>query len=113
MQTSLTRMLGVDHPIIQAPIGGLSNPRLAAAVSNAGGLGMLALTWSDPDEVRAAIRTTRALTEHPFGINLILAWPQEERLAVVLEEGVQIVSFFWEIPRRTFPPSTRPERGRS
>lgn len=98
MDTSLTRMLGLEHPVVQAPIGGLSNPRLAAAVSNAGGLGMIALTWADPDAVRATIRATRELTDRPFGINLILAWPQAERLAIVLEEGVRIVSFFWGDP---------------
>ena len=55
METSVTRLLGIEHPIIQAPIGGLSVPALAGAVSNAGGLGMMAITWMSPDEIRAAI----------------------------------------------------------
>jgi nitronate monooxygenase len=64
---------------------------------------MLALTWSDPDAVRAAIQTTRALTDRPFGINLILDWPQEERLAVALDAGARIVSFFWGDPAPLVP----------
>ena len=59
MQTSVTRFLGIEDPIVQAPIGGLSNPRLAAAVSNAGGLGMIAMTWMAPDEIREVVRATR------------------------------------------------------
>lgn len=98
MQTSVTRILGTEQPIIQAPIGGLSNPRLAAAVSNAGGLGMIAMTWAEPDEIRESVRATQALTTQPFGINLIIEERQDERLAVVLESGVKIVSFFWGDP---------------
>jgi nitronate monooxygenase len=98
LETELTRRLGLEAPIIQAPIGGLASPELASAVANAGGLGMLAQTWSEPDELRAAIRETRDLTDRPFGVNLILEWPQDERVAICLEEGVRIVSFFWGDP---------------
>jgi nitronate monooxygenase len=98
MQTSVTRILGIEQPIVQAPIGGLSNPRLAAAVSNAGGLGMIAMTWMEPDEIRQAIRSTQALTSEPFGINLIIDEDQTERVAAVLESGVKVVSFFWGDP---------------
>jgi nitronate monooxygenase len=49
METAFTRLLGIEHPIIQAPIGALANPRLAAAVSNAGGLGMLTLGGTERD----------------------------------------------------------------
>ncbi|WP_319944165.1 nitronate monooxygenase [Mesorhizobium sp. AR10] len=76
-------------------MGGATSPQFAAAVSNAGGLGMLALGWSPPEAVRAEIRATKALTERPFGVNLVLTYPQEERLAICLEEGVAVVSFFW------------------
>lgn len=97
-QTSLSRLLNIDLPIIQAPIGRAACPPLAAAVSNAGGLGMLALTWLDPDGVRNAIRETQSLTDHPFGVNLILEWSQEERIKVCLEERVLVISFFWGDP---------------
>jgi len=56
---------------------------------------MLALSWHPPEQVRAEIRRTRELTQRPFGVNLVLAFPQAERLAICLEEGVGLISFFW------------------
>ncbi|MBV8836696.1 MAG: nitronate monooxygenase [Alphaproteobacteria bacterium] len=95
MKTALCDRLGIAVPIIQAPMGGAVGPALAAAVSNAGGLGML-VPWRAPIEVvRQQIRDMRALTSHPFGVNLVLEFPQEERLEACLEEGVRIISFFW------------------
>jgi NAD(P)H-dependent flavin oxidoreductase YrpB (nitropropane dioxygenase family) len=67
----LVEFLGIEFPIIQAPIGSAASPQLAAAVSNAGGLGMLALSWKDLQAVRRAIRDTRELTSLPFGANLV------------------------------------------
>src|SRR5437660_10596647 len=99
MRTALCEQLGIEVPIVQAPMGGASCPALAAAVSEAGGLGMLALSWHPPQAMRAEIRGTRALTGRPFGVNLVLAFPQEERFAVCLEEGVKVISFFWGDPR--------------
>jgi NAD(P)H-dependent flavin oxidoreductase YrpB (nitropropane dioxygenase family) len=84
--------------VIQAPVGSASCPALAAAVSNAGGLGMLALSWRKVDAIQRLIRETKALTSRPFGVNLVLEWPQEARLRACLEEGVGIVSFFWGEP---------------
>ena len=98
LQTSLCDLLNIELPIIQAPIGGAATPALAAAVSNAGGLGMLPLTFDEPETVRDLIRQTRQLTARPFGANFILQWPQQERLQVCLEEGVPVVSFFWGDP---------------
>ena len=79
-------------------MGGAVGPALAAAVSNAGGLGMLVLWRADPDTMRKQIRETRALTAKPFGVNLNLEFPQEERLDVCLAEKVPIISFFWRDP---------------
>jgi NAD(P)H-dependent flavin oxidoreductase YrpB (nitropropane dioxygenase family) len=59
---------------------------------------MLPLTWHNLEEVRRIIRQTRQLTDRPFGVNLILHWPQHERLKVCLEEGIRVVSFFWGDP---------------
>ncbi len=101
--TSLCRMAGIDVPIVQAPIGGLARPELAAAVSNAGALGMLSLTWADRETVTATVARTRQLTDRPFGVNLILAWPQEERLGWLLDAGVPIVSFHWGEPGPLVP----------
>src|SRR5262245_31732350 len=76
MQTALCKLLGIDVPIIQAPMGGAVGPAIAAAVSNAGALGMLVLWRADVEEVRRQIRETRSLTRRPFGVNLNLEFPQ-------------------------------------
>jgi len=97
-ETRFTRLAGIEVPIVQAPIGGLARPELAAAVSNAGGLGMLALTWSDGELIAAHLRRVGELTTRPVGVNLILVWDQSERLRQVLDAGIRIVSFFWGDP---------------
>lgn len=95
MKTSLCSTLGIELPIIQAPIGSATTPELAAAVSNSGGLGMLSVTWRTETEIKELIRQTQALTDKPFGINLVLEFEVMSKLKVCLEEGVKIVSFFW------------------
>ena len=90
--------LGINIPIVQAPMGGAIGPALAAAVSNAGGLGTLALCGADMDALRRQVRETRALTSKPFAVNLNLEFPQEERLDACLQECVPIISFFWREP---------------
>lgn len=97
-QTRLCRRLGLEHPIIQAPIGSASRPELVAAVANGGGLGMLAGSWLSPESLRSSIRATRALTARPFGVNLVLEWDQTERLEVALAEGVGVISLTWGDP---------------
>lgn len=72
MKTGLTKLLGIEYPIIQAPIGSATCPELAAAVSNAGGVGSLALSWSTNDLTRESIRKTKQLTSNPFAVNLVL-----------------------------------------
>jgi nitronate monooxygenase len=67
---ALLSLLGIEHPIIQAPMAGVSTPALAAAVSNGGGLGSLGLGASNVEQSRASIRATRALTSRPFNVNL-------------------------------------------
>lgn len=96
--TPLTRLLSIRYPLVQAPVGSASTPELVAAVSNAGALGMLSITWRSLEETRQVIRETRHLTDKPFGVNLVLHWDPAERLAIALEEGVPIVSFFWGDP---------------
>jgi nitronate monooxygenase len=80
---------------VLAPMGGAVTPKLAAAVSNAGGLGVLPLTWTSPEDIATAVDETRQRTQRPFGVNLGLAWDQRDRLAAALVAGVRIVSFFW------------------
>jgi NAD(P)H-dependent flavin oxidoreductase YrpB (nitropropane dioxygenase family) len=82
-------MLGIEQPIVQAPMAAI--PPLAAAVSNAGALGMVTLTWSD--DAGAVIRDTAALTARPFGGNLVLTSDHHRRLDQALEAGLRIVSF--------------------
>src|SRR5262249_46871230 len=90
--------VGIDVPIVLAPMGGAVGPELCAAVSNAGGLGMIPLWWEEPEAVRAGIAKVRAMTSRPFGVNLNLNWPQEERFELCLAEGVRIISLFWGEP---------------
>jgi NAD(P)H-dependent flavin oxidoreductase YrpB (nitropropane dioxygenase family) len=99
LQTPFCRGLGLTAPVVQAPVGSAATPELAAAVSNAGGLGMLALSWTDPGSVRERVRAARALTDRPFGVNLVLEWPQHERVRACAEESVAVVSTFWGDPR--------------
>jgi nitronate monooxygenase len=94
VKTPVCELLGIDQPIVQAPMAAI--PELAAAVSNAGALGMLTLTWSD--DAGAVVRETAGLTARPFGGNLVLADDQHRRLDQALEAGLRVVSFMWGDP---------------
>jgi nitronate monooxygenase len=89
-------LLGIEHPLVQAPIGPAAVPRLVAAVSNAGALGMLGLTWSA--DTAALVRETAAMTSGPFGGNFVLAWDQHARLEDALDAGLRIVSLSFGDP---------------
>ncbi|KAM0899093.1 hypothetical protein ACQ4PT_021526 [Festuca glaucescens] len=95
-------ILGFDYGVVQAPLGpDISGPELAAAVANAGGIGLLRLPdWPAPDHVRELIRRTRSLTERPFGAAIALPFPHEENLRVVLEEKLAMLQVYWgEFPK--------------
>ncbi|HXW46465.1 MAG TPA: nitronate monooxygenase [Streptosporangiaceae bacterium] len=94
MRTPVCEMLGIEQPIVQAPMAAI--PELAAAVSNAGALGMVTLTWSD--DAGDTVRQTAALTTRPFGGNLVLTEDQHRRLDQALNAGLRIVSFMWGAP---------------
>jgi nitronate monooxygenase len=83
--------------VLQAPIGRASTPSLVAAVSQAGGLGILAASWTDPAELRTELATIRALTQKPFAVNLVLAFDQKNRLSLLLEEGAPAITFSWGV----------------
>jgi len=88
MNDSITRLLGIEHPIIQAPMVGVSTPQLAAAVSNAGGLGSIGIGASTVAQARAMIAETRGLTDKPFNVNLFChrpAMPDAQRESAWLE----------------------------
>ncbi len=96
VRTPVCDLLGIEQPVIQAPVGSAAVPRLAAAVSDAGALGMVALTWTA--DVAQVVGQTAALTSRPFGGNLVLQWDQHRRLAAALEAGLRIVSLTWGDP---------------
>jgi nitronate monooxygenase len=95
LETDLCRLLKIQYPIIQAPIGSAVSPELVAAVLNAGAFGFHALSWKSPEDIRLYLSKTQALSQHPFGVNLVLAWSQFERLKICLDEGVRVFSFSW------------------
>src|SRR5690606_24910397 len=72
---SITQLLGIEHPIIQAPMVGVSTPALAAAVSTAGALGSIGIGACTPAQARAMLEETRALTSRPFNVNLFCHRP--------------------------------------
>jgi NAD(P)H-dependent flavin oxidoreductase YrpB (nitropropane dioxygenase family) len=99
VKTPLCQFLGIEYPIIAAPMGpDLSGPELVAAVSNAGGLGILQAQLAPPPLFREQIQRVRELTNKPFGVNLLLHFPVEEQVAICVDERVPIVSFFWGDP---------------
>jgi NAD(P)H-dependent flavin oxidoreductase YrpB (nitropropane dioxygenase family) len=103
MRTALCERLGIDFPVIQAPIGGASGPELAAAVSGAGGLGSISLTGHRADAVRERIEVVRRRTDRPFVANFILSYAIEEAFAAALAARAPIVSLFWGDPRPWAP----------
>jgi len=93
MNTRLTRMLGIAHPIVLPGMTYVAVPQLVAAVSEAGGLGILASGGMPPDECRAAIREVRARTDKPFGVGCSLKMPGAADCArVALEERVSVIN---------------------
>ena len=95
MKTRLTELLGIEHPIMLAGMGFLADdPNLVAAVSNAGGLGLLATGVLTPEQTRAAVREVRALTDKPFGANVTLQFDYaRENAVVLLEEKVPVINW--------------------
>lgn len=88
----ITSLFGIQYPIIQGGMVWCSGWRLASAVSNVGGLGLLGAGSMHPETLREHIRKCRAATDRPFGVNIPLMYPQiEEIMAIVAEEGVKIV----------------------
>lgn len=92
--TRLTKLLGIEHPLILPGMSWISTPQLVAAVSNAGGLGILATGPLSAEETRKSIREIRELTDKPFGIGATLLMPgAKENAQVALEEKVPVINF--------------------
>lgn len=102
LHTPLCDLLGVRHPILNAGIGMAAGPQLAAAVTNAGGFGVLGGGGAPVGVVRQRIAETRALTDGPFGVNIILGEPAEpgdvEHVEAIAASGVAAIILFWGDP---------------
>ncbi len=104
MRTGLCELLGIDVPVLGAPMGPeIMSLELAAAVSNAGGLGIISFGGYPPTALRERIRTLRTLTSKPFGVNVLLDGPHMPIPAAAfaeacIEERVPVLSFFWGDP---------------
>jgi len=97
-ESRLANRLGLKYPILQAPIGSMAGVELPAAVSNAGGLGSLALTWTPKETAVELVRNLQAQTNRPFFVNYVLAFPILS-LNEILEAGVRVVTFAWGNPK--------------
>ena len=93
INSCLCEMLGIEYPVFQGGMAWISDGKLAAAVSNGGGLGIIAAGNADADYVRAQIKTAKELTDKPFGVNIMLLSPYADAVAeVVAEEKVSVVT---------------------
>jgi enoyl-[acyl-carrier protein] reductase II len=93
VKTSITKLLGIEYPVIQGGMAWVAEHHLAAAVSEAGGLGIIGAASAPAEVVREEIRRAKALTKKPIGVNIMLMNPNAPEVAkVVIEEGVQVVT---------------------
>ncbi|MDD7740601.1 MAG: enoyl-[acyl-carrier-protein] reductase FabK [Fusicatenibacter sp.] len=93
MKTEVTKLLGIEYPIIQGGMAWVAEHHLAAAVSEAGGLGLIGASAAPAEWVREQIRAAKELTDKPFGVNIMLMSPYADDVAkVVAEEGVKVVT---------------------
>lgn len=93
MKTRITELLGIEYPIIQGGMAWVAEYHLAAAVSNAGGLGLIGAASAPEDVIRTQIREAKKLTDKPFGVNVMLLSPYADEVAkVVVEEGIKVVT---------------------
>ena len=93
MKTRITELLGIEYPIIQGGMAWVAEHKLAAAVSNAGGFGLIGGASASADIIREEIRKAKELTDKPFGVNVMLMSPHADDVAkVVVEEGIKAVT---------------------
>ena len=92
--TKITEMIGIKYPIFQGGMAWVADHHIAAAVSNAGGLGIIGCGGADENWIRDQIHKCRELTDKPFGVNVMLMNPRAPQIAEVLaEEKVKVVDF--------------------
>lgn len=108
MKTRITELFGIKHPIIQGAMSWVSFPPLVAAVSNAGGLGLLGAAFMTPEELEKNIQLIKAGTDKPFGVNFMPGRPQlDDLLDVIIQEKVPVASYGKGNPK-TIIERTRP-----
>lgn len=99
--TRITQMLGIDYPIVQAPMGWIARSQLASSVSNAGGLGIIETSSGELDAVRAEIGKMRTLTDKPFGVNIAQLFVRDPTIVdFVIKQGVRFVTTSAGDPRK-------------
>jgi NAD(P)H-dependent flavin oxidoreductase YrpB (nitropropane dioxygenase family) len=104
LKTRFCERFGIDAPVLVAPMGpDLTGPELVAAVSNAGGFGILQAQLCPPPLLQQQIRYLRALTTRPFGVNFVLYFPHRDGIQVCIDERVAALSFFWGDPAEFIP----------
>ena len=104
MKTRVTELLGIEYPIIQGGMAWVAEHHLAAAVSEAGGFGLIGAASAPAEIVREEIRQAKELTDKPFGVNIMLLNPNSEEVAkVVVEEGVKAVTTGAGNPEKFMP----------
>ncbi|MBP3927025.1 MAG: enoyl-[acyl-carrier-protein] reductase FabK [Clostridium sp.] len=104
MKTRVTELLGIQYPIIQGGMAWVAEQHLAAAVSEAGGLGLLGGASAPGEVIREEIREVKKLTKKPFGVNVMLMSPHADEVAkVVVKEGIKVVTTGAGIPAKYMP----------
>ena len=93
LKTRITELLGIKYPVFQGGMAWIAEGKLAAAVSNAGGLGIISAMNAGGDYIREQIHLAKSLTDKPFGVNIMLASPHADEAAqIVIEEGVKVIT---------------------
>ncbi len=101
LRNRITEMLGIQYPIIQAPMGWIARAQLASAVSNAGGMGIIETSSGELGEIRDEIRKMRELTDKPFGVNIAQAFVRDPKIVqFVIEQKVRFVTTSAGDPRK-------------
>ncbi|MBR8640061.1 nitronate monooxygenase [Streptomyces tuirus] len=94
IDTPLTKLVGVRHPLVQTGMGWVAGPRLVSATADAGALGILASATMTVEQLRSAVREVKSRTDAPFGVNLRAdAGDAAERVRIIIDEGVKVASF--------------------
>lgn len=106
LRTQACVLLGCEHPVVLAGMGGVGRSELVAAVTQAGGFGFLGMVREPPSLIHREVEAVRRVTSKPFGANLIPAATDgdllEQQLVTCIELGVPVVALFWTCPERSF-----------